>query len=71
VNKPFSFAQDLELAVESFLVPMRTGSGGEVPPPLRGKESVIFGNIEDICHFHRYHLIFQIRRTVPILFIFL
>jgi hypothetical protein len=42
------------LAVESFLVPMRTGSGGEVPPPLRGKESVIFGNIEDICHFHRY-----------------
>jgi hypothetical protein len=33
---------------------MRTGAGGEVPAPLRGKESVIFGNLEDICHFHRY-----------------
>jgi hypothetical protein len=58
--------QDLELAVQSFLVPMRTGAGGEVPAPLRGKESVIFGNLEDICHFHRYHCL-QTLPSVPLL----
>ncbi len=39
--------------MQSFLVPMRTGAGGEVPTPLRGKESVIFGNLQDISNFHR------------------
>ena len=32
---------------------MRTGAGGEVPVSLRGKEAAIFGNLEDICSFHR------------------
>jgi len=39
--------------VNSFLIPMRTGVGGEVPASLRGKEAAIFGNLEDICSFHR------------------
>ncbi|XP_023330642.1 triple functional domain protein isoform X4 [Eurytemora carolleeae] len=48
-----SYVKDLELAVNSFLIPMRTGVGGEVPASLRGKEAAIFGNLEDICSFHR------------------
>ena len=40
--------QDLELALRTFHSPMRAGSGGEVPGPLRGKEAIIFGNLEDI-----------------------
>ena len=43
--------QDLELSLASFLVPMR--GANDLPPALRGKESVIFGNLEDICHFHK------------------
>ena len=35
----------------TFLVPMRSAT--DLPPALRGKESVIFGNLEDICHFHK------------------
>ena len=45
--------QDLELALRTFHSPMRNGSGGEVPGPLRGKEAIIFGNLEDICSFHK------------------
>ena len=40
--------------MNSFLLPMRTGcAGGEVPGPLRGKEELIFGNLEDIFSFHK------------------
>ena len=49
-----SYVKDLELAVKSFLIPMRSSSCGvELPQPLRGKEEVIFGNLEDILAFHK------------------
>ena len=41
----------MELSLATFLVPMR--GANDLPPALRGKESVIFGNLEDICHFHK------------------
>ena len=47
----FYFYQDLELALAKFYEPMKKSS--DVPTALKGKESVIFGNLEDICHFHR------------------
>ena len=25
----------------------------EIPAPLRGRQTVIFGNLEEICSFHR------------------
>ena len=43
--------QDLELALAKFYEPMKKAA--DVPTALKGKESVIFGNLEDICHFHR------------------
>jgi len=46
-----SYVKDLELSLATFLVPMRSAT--DLPPALRGKESVIFGNLEDICHFHK------------------
>ena len=45
------FLKDLELSLATFLMPMRNAT--DLPPSLKGKESVIFGNLEDICHFHK------------------
>ena len=47
----FLSPQDLELALAKFYEPMKKAA--DVPTALKGKESVIFGNLEDICHFHR------------------
>jgi hypothetical protein len=47
-----SYVKDLELVVKCFLVPMSKG-GPDVPGPLRGKESIVFGNVEEILSFHK------------------
>lgn len=39
------------MALAKFYEPMKKAS--DVPTALKGKEHVIFGNLEDICHFHR------------------
>ena len=51
VNQSYFYRQDLELALAKFYEPMRKAPN--VPTPLKGRELVIFGNLEDICHFHR------------------
>jgi len=47
-----SYVKDLELTLKNFLGPMRE-AGESLPAALRGKESVIFANLEDICDFHK------------------
>merc|ERR1719412_2358001 len=47
-----SYVKDLELTLKNFLGPMRE-AGESLPTALRGKESVIFANLEDICDFHK------------------
>ena len=43
--------------MKSFLIPMRgstpSSTGLDVPAQLRGKEELIFGNLEDILSFHK------------------
>ena len=39
------------MALAKFYEPMKKAL--DVPAALKGKEHVIFGNLEDICHFHR------------------
>ena len=59
-----SYVKDMELAINCFFKPMKAfaqavnggGVGGgdlAVPVPLRGKEEIIFGNIEEILSFHQ------------------
>ena len=51
-----TYVKDLELAIKSFLRPMLAGesaNGACVPAPLRGKEDIIFGNVEEILNFHK------------------
>ena len=47
-----SYVKDLESAMHCFLLPMRRDPEG-VPAPLKGQESVIFGNVEEILQFHK------------------
>ena len=47
-----SYVKDLELAINCFLKPMMMG-GKDVPAQLRGKEAIIFGNVEEILNFHK------------------
>ena len=44
-------SQDLELALSKFYETMKNST--DVPSALKGKEGVIFGNLQDICNFHR------------------
>ncbi|XP_059088154.1 triple functional domain protein-like isoform X1 [Tigriopus californicus] len=46
-----SYVKDLESAINCFLRPLQ--SMKEVPLPLRGKEDIIFGNLEEILGFHK------------------
>lgn len=49
-----SYVKDLELAVNCFLRPMRQSpKDSAVPAALRGKEAIIFGNVEEILSFHK------------------
>ena len=41
----------MELALAKFYEPMIKST--DVPAPLKGKENVIFGNLEEICQFHK------------------
>ena len=52
----------MEKVINAFLLPMRTGEGGEVPPALRGQEDVIFGNLEDISAFHQSIFLKELER---------
>ncbi|XP_066016290.1 kalirin isoform X11 [Pocillopora verrucosa] len=45
-----TYVADLKCVIESYISAMSNSS--EVPPGLAGKESIIFGNIEDIYNFH-------------------
>ncbi|XP_071053767.1 triple functional domain protein isoform X4 [Onthophagus taurus] len=44
-----TYVKDLETCINCFLYEMRNGG---VPQSLIGKEDIIFGNIEEIYHFH-------------------
>ena len=46
-----SYVKDLELCVNCFLKSMAKAS--DVPAALKGKEDIIFGNLEDILGFHK------------------
>ncbi|XP_052122184.1 kalirin isoform X6 [Frankliniella occidentalis] len=46
-----TYVKDLEICARFFLDEMRNSA--VVPPTLRGREDVIFGNIEEILAFHR------------------
>ena len=48
-----TYVKDLETAVNCFLKPMHQNNGQGVPPQLRGKEDIIFGNVEEILLFHK------------------
>ena len=50
-----SYVKDLEAVVNSFLKPMRQAGEDrdKIPGPLRGKEHIIFGNVEEILGFHQ------------------
>ena len=50
-----SYVKDLEAVVHSFLKPMRQAGEDRdnIPGPLRGKEHIIFGNVEEILGFHQ------------------
>ena len=47
-----SYVKDLEAASHCFLLPMKSNPES-VPDPLKGQESVIFGNLEEILQFHK------------------
>jgi hypothetical protein len=46
-----TYVKDLETCTKFFLDEMCSG-GISIPPPLQGKEDVIFGNMEEIHDFH-------------------
>ena len=50
-----SYVKDLETAVNCFLKPMQKAGEDrdKIPVPLRGKEHIIFGNVEEILGFHK------------------
>ena len=47
-----SYVKDLDSTVHCFLLPMRRDPD-QVPGPLKAKEDLIFGNIEEILQFHK------------------
>lgn len=46
-----SYVKDLELCIRCFLNELKSPNAS-IPPILVGKESLIFGNIEEIYNFH-------------------
>ena len=59
-----SYVKDLETAVNCFLKPMqRAGQDRDkIPGPLRGKEHIIFGNVEEILGFHKQIFIKELEK---------
>ncbi|XP_065162622.1 triple functional domain protein isoform X5 [Atheta coriaria] len=45
-----TYVKDLETCIKSFLIEMRAAQS--LPSPIVGKEEIIFGNMEEIYHFH-------------------
>jgi triple functional domain protein len=48
-----TYVKDLETAVNCFLKPMFANNSVGVPAALKGKENIIFGNVEEILSFHK------------------
>jgi len=46
-----SYVKDLHVCIQYYLYEMRTSLS--LPPGIKGKEKVIFGNIEEIYDFHK------------------
>lgn len=46
-----TYVKDLDICIKVFLEEMRHHNN--IPLGIQGKESIIFGNIEDIRNFHR------------------
>lgn len=47
-----TYVQDLETCIKVYLKGYREG-GSRLPPGIRDKESILFGNIDDIYRFHK------------------
>ncbi len=64
-----SYVKDLELAINCFLKPMRAAGSRDpsLPAALRGKEAIIFGNVEDILAFHKSTFLKELEKyeTMP------
>ena len=65
-----SYVKDLELAINCFLKPMiaeQQQQSNPVPVALRGKEAVIFGNVEEILAFHKQTFLKELEKyeTMP------
>ncbi len=62
-----SYVKDLELAINCFLKPMRANEGNNLPAALQGKETIIFGNVEEILHFHKTTFLKELEKyeTMP------
>lgn len=60
-----TYVKDLETCIETFLKDMK--SGANVPKKLVGKESLVFGNIEDIYQFHKQIFLRELEKyqTIP------
>jgi len=48
----FRYVNDLKDCICHYMSEM-TDSNPELPPALRGQQAVIFGNMEELYHFHR------------------
>lgn len=46
-----TYVKDLDVCIKVFLEEMRNSNS--IPPGIQGKESIVFGNIEEIRNFHR------------------
>jgi len=55
-----SFVKDLEICIKYYLNEMRTSPN--VPSGIRGKEKVIFGNIEEIYEFHKVTFVKELEK---------
>ncbi|KAL3284864.1 hypothetical protein HHI36_019002 [Cryptolaemus montrouzieri] len=61
-----SYVKDLELCIRCFLNEMKAPNAN-APPILVGKESLIFGNIEEIYNFHNHIFLKELEKyeTMP------
>lgn len=48
-----TYVKDLEECICFYLKEMKNAPAQELPSGIRGKHNIIFGNIEEIYHFHK------------------
>lgn len=53
------YVRSLGYVVDNYFPEMERG---DLPQDLRGKRSVIFGNLEQLYHFHRHHFLTELER---------